>query len=59
MCCCFSQVRLFAIPWTIDHQVPLSMEFSKQENCNRLPCPPPGGLPNPGTEPASLKDSLM
>ena len=29
------------------------MGFSRQEYWNKLPCPPPGALPNPGTEPAS------
>ena len=33
-------VQLFATPWTIAHQVPLSMEFSRQEYCSALPCPP-------------------
>ena len=32
-------VRLFAIPWTVVHQAPLSMGFSRQEYCNRLPSP--------------------
>ena len=27
------------------------MEFSRQEYGSGLPCPPPGGLPNPGIEP--------
>ena len=40
------------IPWT--HQVPLSMGFSRQEYWSGLPCPPPGGLPDPKIEPASL-----
>ena len=30
------------------------MKFSRQEYWRGLPCPPPGGLPNPGIEPASL-----
>ena len=35
----------FVSPWTIAQQVPLSMEFSRQENWSGLPCPPPpGGL---------------
>ena len=29
------------------------MELSQQEYWSRLPFPPPGDLPNPGTEPAS------
>ena len=33
----FSHVRLFATPWTIGHQAPLSMEFSKQEHWSGLP----------------------
>ena len=46
----FSHVQLFATPWTVAHQAPLSMGSSKQEDCNRLPCPPPGDLPDPGTK---------
>ena len=30
------------------------MEFSRQEYWSGLPCPPPGDLPDPGTEPVSL-----
>ena len=44
----------FAILWTVVHQAPLSMGFSRQEHWNGLPCPPPGDLPNPGIEPISL-----
>ena len=29
------------------------MGFSRQEYWNELPCPAPGALPDPGTEPAS------
>ena len=39
-----------ATPWTVAHQVPLSMEFSRQEYWSGLPFPPPGHLPNPGTK---------
>ena len=35
-------------------QVPLSMEFSRQEYWSELPFPPPGDLPHPGIEPSSL-----
>ena len=42
-----------ATPWTVAHQVPLSMEFSRQEYCNGLPFPHPGDLPDPGIEPVS------
>ena len=41
----FSHVQLFAIPWTVIFQVPLSMGFSRQEFCNGLPCPPLGDFP--------------
>ena len=37
----------FATPWTIALQAPLSMEFSRQEYCSVLPCPPPRDLPDP------------
>ena len=43
-------VQLFATLWTVAHQVSLSIEFSRQEYKNGLPCPSPGDLPNPGTE---------
>ena len=49
----FSYVRLFAILWTVAHQVPLSMGFSRQEYWSGLPCPPPGDLPHPGIFPMS------
>ena len=48
-----SHVQLFVTPWTVAHQVPLSMEFSKQEYWSGLLFPPPGDLPNPGIEPGS------
>ena len=51
---CLSPVRFFATPWTVARQVPLPMEFSRQEYWSELPCPPPGNLPNSGIEPASL-----
>ena len=49
-----SHVRLFATPWTVAHQAPPSMRFSRQEYWSRLPFPSPGDLPNPGIEPWSL-----
>ena len=42
-----------ATSWTIAHQVPLSMGFSRQEYWSGLPCPSPGDLPITGTEPRS------
>ena len=52
--CVLSHVKLFATPWTIAHQGPLSMKFSRQEYWNRLPFPIPGDLFDPGTELAFL-----
>ena len=37
-----SHVQLFATPWTVVHQAPLSMEFSRQEYWSGLPFPSPG-----------------
>ena len=48
-----SCVRLFETPWTIAHQAPPSMGFSRQEHWSGLPFPSPGDLPNPGIEPRS------
>ena len=48
-----SRVRLFVTPWTVAHQAPPSMEFSRQEYWSGLPFPSPGDLPNPGIEPRS------
>ena len=51
---CSNHVQLFATPWTVAHQAPLSMGFSRQDYWSGLPCPSPGDLPGPGIEPASL-----
>ena len=40
-------------PWTVAHQAPLSVEFSRQEYWGGLPFPSPVHLPNPGIEPES------
>ena len=55
----FSRVQLFATPWTVAFQVPLSMGFSRQEYWSGLPCPPPGDLPDPGIEPVSLPSPVL
>ena len=47
-----SHVQLFVTPWNV--QVPLSMEFSRQEYWSGLPFPSPGNLPHPGTESSFL-----
>ena len=49
-----SHIRLSAIPWTVAHQAPLSMELSRQESWSRLPFPTPGDLPDPRIKPTSL-----
>ena len=48
-----SHVQLSATPWTVAHQAPPSMEFSRQEYWSGLPFPSPGDLPNLGVEPRS------
>ena len=53
MCVSLSDVQLLATPWTVAHQAPLSMEFSKQEYWSGLPFPSPRDLPELGTEPRS------
>ena len=55
-CCAqsLSRVWLFATPWTVACQVPLSVEFSRQEYWRGLPLPSPGNLPDPGIETMSL-----
>ena len=54
LCCLFNRVWLCATLWTVAHQAPLSMEFSRQEYWSGLPCPPPRDLPDSGIEPVSL-----
>ena len=48
-----SRVQLFATPWTVAYQAPLSMGFSRQLYWSGLPFPSPGDLPDPGIEPGS------
>ena len=45
--------------WTVAHQAPLFIGFFRQEYCSGLPCPPPGGRPDPEMEPASLTSSAL
>ena len=55
VCVCesLSCVRLFVTPWTVAHQVSLSIGFSRQEYWSGLPFLSPGYLPDPGIEPWS------
>ena len=48
-----SRVQLFATPWTVAHQAPPSMGFSRQEYWSGLPFSSPGDLTDPGIEPRS------
>ena len=62
-CCCRPVTKwgLFVTPWTVAHQAPLSMGFSKQEYYSGLPFLPPEDLPDPGIKPvfsALAVDSL-
>ena len=54
-----SPVRLFATPWTVASQAPLSMGSSRQEYWSGLPCPSPGDLPDPGIKPPSLMSPAL
>ena len=57
-----SCARFFATPWMVAHQVPLSMQFSRQEYWSGLSFSSPEDLPNPGIEPRSptlQADSLL
>ena len=46
-------VQLFAIPWTVTHQTPLSKGILQARILEWVPCLPPEDLLNPGTEPRS------
>ena len=48
-----SHVQLFVTLWTVAHQAPLSVGFSRQEYWSGLPFPPAGDIPDPGTKPTS------
>ena len=57
-----NHAQLFVIPWTIAHETPLSMKFSRQEYWSGFPFLSPGDLPNPGIKPRSSAlqaDSLL
>ena len=56
-----SHIWLFATPWTVARQATLSLRIPQARILDRLSCPPPGNLPNPGIElrsPALQADSL-
>ena len=53
LCSPLSHVQLFATPWTVALQAPLSMGFSRQEYWSGLPFLSPGDLSDPGIKPRS------
>ena len=55
----FSHDQLFATIWTVAHQTPLSIWFSKQEYCSGLSCPSSGDLLDLGIEPMTLMSSSL
>ena len=50
---CSSRVQLFVTLWTVAHQAPLFMGFSREEYWSQLPCPPSGDLSTPGIKPVA------
>ena len=48
-----------ATPWTVACQAPLAMGFCRQEYWSGLLLPPPGDLPDPGTEPRSFTSPAL
>ena len=54
-----SSVWLFVTPWTVAHQAPLSIEFSRQDYQNGLPLPTLEDPPDLGTEPVSLASPAL
>ena len=52
--CVLGHVQLLATPWTIAHQAPLTMEFSKQEYQSELPFTTPQDIPDLEIELTSL-----
>ena len=64
MCCpcllsCFSRAQLCETLWTVAHQAPLSLGFSRKKYWSGMPCLPSGDLPNPGTEPECLMSPAL
>ena len=64
ICMCICAQSLQPCPtlcslWTVDHQVPMSMGFSRQNYWSGLPCLPPGDLPEPGIKSTSVAPALQ
>ena len=57
--CMLSHGQLFVTPWSVVHQPPLSMEFSRQEYWSGFHFPPPVDLPDPGIKPAFSASPIL
>ena len=51
LACVLSHIQLFATPWTVACQAPLSMEISQARILEWVAIPTPGDLPDPGSNP--------
>ena len=49
-----SHGQVFVTPWTVAHQAPLSIRFSREEYWSGLTFPTPENLRYPGIKPESL-----
>ena len=59
VCVCTQSCPALAAPWTVAHQSPLSMGFSRQEYWSGLPFSSPGDHPDPGMEHPSLTSPAL
>ena len=59
MCVCVPLCPTLWTPWTIAHQCPLSIVFSRQEYWSGLPFPTPGDPPDPDIKTMSLESSVL
>ena len=54
-----TQSSLTVTPWPVARQIPLYMEFSRQEYWSVLPYPSQWDLPDPGIKPTSLTSPAL
>ena len=59
MLSCFSCVQFFVTLWSVAHQAPLFMGFSRKKYWSGLSCPLPGDLLYSGIAPASLMSPAL
>ena len=60
LCCAvFRRVQLFATPWTVARQAPLSMGLPRREYWSGLPFSSLADLPHPGIKPPSLASPAL